>query len=67
MMNFWIETKDKFPKDGQRVIMIVDGVVIDGVNYWQEDHIFMNDCDQEWTEGEVSHWMPLPEPPNVKE
>lgn len=62
-MNPWISVEDELPEDGQRVVIFDGKDIIDGVNYWADDGIFQNDCDQEWTESEITHWMRLSVPP----
>ena len=58
----WIPCSERLPKDGELVLIAhVSGAVYiadrDG-KYWEEDS-------GEWYDGEnVTHWMPLPEPPD---
>lgn len=57
----WISAKDRLPKPGDRVIALIGRNIIiahtfieDNSEYWSaEDHDYLN----------VTHWMPLPEPP----
>lgn len=64
----WIKTKDKLPvcdNDGcsNEVIICVDGEIFTGTCYWEREKIFMDEMDAQFSLNEVSHWMPLPEPP----
>jgi len=59
----WISVKDRLPEDGQRVMIYNGGEVMDGFNWWKEDRIFQNDCDQIFEQEEIWFWHPLPEPP----
>jgi len=69
----WISVKDILPKNGQVfltycssaerdwevcVCKMIDGKICDmGNDIWNEDYTF-------W---DVTHWMPLPEPPKSKQ
>lgn len=71
MDNKWIETKDRLPEcteEGcsEEVLICVNGCVISGMHYWICDNIFMDEMDTVFSPSEVSHWMNLPEPPEVK-
>ena len=70
----WISVKDELPKYGQRVL--IGGVwdkkefIIDGINKFKS--IIHNERGRhlEWDKQngihlEVTHWMPLPEPPKT--
>lgn len=62
----WVSVKDRMPRYNQHVLtfspnMAMPIIVGEYYGYWGED-------DDEWYEGwsynrEVTHWMPLPEPP----
>ena len=72
-MNKWISVKDQLPEEDTPVIVTyiggvsgkphsdVLGAVRDGVWYWYDG--FPIEVSKEITV-EVTHWMPLPEPPN---
>lgn len=62
-LNEWISVKDKLPLCGERVIM-TDGVfVCEGFlnisGKWMRNGIG-------WIESEITHWMPMPKPPEMK-
>lgn len=56
----WINVNDRLPEEGQR-ILIWDNEGVDTANYTEGQF--------EWqglrlSEGSVTHWMHLPQPPN---
>ena len=55
----WISVKDRLPEDID-VLMVVCGTVIQGSS--RRDSFYINDV---WPldKGDVTYWMPLPEPP----
>ena len=66
-MSKWISMKDGSPEDGQHCLFWVprrgDDFHFSG---YIDDDGHMVDCDGDdigYTEESVSHWMPLPEPP----
>ena len=58
----WISVDDRLPENGK------DGVLI-GLRWgevdigWCEDSSWCSEFVNEYEDGEVTHWMPLPEPP----
>ena len=63
-MSKWISVKDKMPKEGKDVL------TWDGT-YHYVDCVFKSSMNQslEWFgkfQGCVTHWMPLPKPPRIK-
>jgi len=61
----WIKIKDRYPKDGQRVIFYfeVTGISIGKYFYREGYHCF---CSPDgWLCDDVTHWMPLPDPPKL--
>jgi hypothetical protein len=72
IMMEWIKTEDKLPECSDdscsdEVIVCSDGEVITGMRYWKRDGIFMNEMDCAFSLDEISHWMPLPQPPEESE
>lgn len=60
----WISVKEQPPKDGQKVIAAFrDGedVIVDQARYSNGEFDFENWA-YVWDEN-ITHWMPLPEPP----
>ena len=67
----WISVKDRLPEDGTRVMAYVNGWHEvawhrKSIREWQfRDEIAFNN--ETNTYGLVTHWMPLPEPPEENE
>lgn len=65
-MSKWISVKDRFPNYRQLVLFIANNEMISGrFTYDDEekgcfDDILYNEC---FYAPDVTHWMPLPEPP----
>jgi len=59
----WISVKTRLPKSIHTCLIVVDG-------YCVKTGYYMHSLGRwNWEQGEyrVSHWMPLPKPPKVKE
>ena len=58
----WISVKDGLPENGKESVLIALrwGEVDIG---WCEDGRWRSEFVNEYEDGEVTHWMPLPEPP----
>ena len=58
----WISVKDRLPKNGKEGVLIALrwGEVDIG---WCEDGRWDSEFVNEYEDGEVTHWMPLPQPP----
>ena len=58
----WISVKDRLPESGKESVLIALrwGEVDIG---WCEDGRWRSEFVNEYEEGEVPHWMPLPNPP----
>lgn len=66
-MSNWISIKDKLPKERTSVIISIKDVYCTPPYYHVVCGWLLNDC---WVVGkhiyynnEITHWMPLPEPP----
>lgn len=68
--NEWIRVEDELPEDKQIVLFHQKNGFIYCAEYSAGSKLLSpawfveNDC---WEAGEVTHWMPLPEPPRKKE
>lgn len=68
MMTNWIPCSEKMPNEPGTHVMVTDGVhimeswyeLIDGEMLWVDNYTMYVNINF----GEVTHWMPLPEPPN---
>ena len=58
----WISVDDRLPESGKEGVLIALrwGVVDIG---WCEDGRWGSEFVNEYEDGEVTHWMPLPQPP----
>ena len=58
----WIPVKDRLPKNGKEGVLIALrwGIVDIG---WYEEGQWSSEFVNEYEDGEVTHWMPLPQPP----
>ena len=58
----WISVKDGLPKNGKEGVLIALrwGEVDIG---WCEDGRWRSEFVNEYEDGEVTHWMPIPQPP----
>ena len=58
----WISVKDRLPESGKDVVLIALrwGEVDIG---WCENGRWGSEFVNEYDDGEVTHWMPLPQPP----
>ena len=58
----WIPVSERLPKYNTFVIVFAEGIVgeavLDDANYW-----YWAGTDEDASEIYVTHWMPLPEPP----
>lgn len=60
----WISVEDKWPQNGQWVVAyLYDGNIVCGV-YYDAVGFTLDYCYE--GQGEVSHWMPTPEPPEKR-
>jgi hypothetical protein len=62
----WISTKDRLPEIGQWIL--VDGpevvrLIEPPSSNWKSAYAWETDHESFYAFGDVSHWMPLPEPP----
>ncbi len=66
-MNEWISVKKRLPLYKQVVLAYLDtGIITEAVyrgEYEKDVHIFRLELTNEETDGRVTHWMPLPDPP----
>ena len=74
-MSEWISVKDRLPEDFGEVLVIVSGkphenITLDGAYEIAEyDPVegWILEMWPEWCSGVVTHWMPLPEPPEEEQ
>ena len=60
----WISVKDRLPKDGVRVLALHDdGIIRIGISRGYFPSIVSRTNTKSFGIAEVTHWMPLPQPP----
>lgn len=58
----WISVKDRLPESGKEGVLMA--LLWGGVDIgWCEDGSWCSEFVNEYEDGEVTHWMPLPKPP----
>lgn len=63
-MSKWISVEDRLPEDGEKVLVYAVYEEISLTCYDEVMHRFnVVDSDMFWKELNVTHWQPLPEPP----
>ncbi|MET1092364.1 dATP/dGTP pyrophosphohydrolase domain-containing protein [Escherichia coli] len=65
----WISCNERMPKETGDIIVVSDGIVMSGISYSRRDGFYIAalEYDDDEPIGGVTHWMPLPEPPRLKE
>lgn len=65
----WISCSERIPKETGDIIVVSDGIVMSGISYSRRDGFYIAalEYDDDEPIGGVTHWMPLPEPPRLKE
>lgn len=66
----WIRTKDNLPSEGHNVLVYYENQEDVTIGRRWNDHLDKNGYhwklegrDEEYDTDEITHWMPLPEPP----
>lgn len=61
----WISCSERMPKETGDIIVVSDGIVMSGISYSRRDGFYIAalEYDDDEPIGGVTHWMPLPEPP----
>ncbi|HBJ1156818.1 TPA: DUF551 domain-containing protein [Escherichia coli] len=65
----WISCSERMPEETGDIIVVSDGIVMSGISYSRRDGFYIASLEYDDDEpiGGVTHWMPLPEPPRLKE
>lgn len=67
-MSEWITCSERMPDEGQHVIILCDGAFVLYAQYRDGEFFDVVRNGEEFFETQsrnVTHWMPLPEPPEV--
>ncbi|EFA2658100.1 DUF551 domain-containing protein [Escherichia coli] len=61
----WISCSERMPEETGDIIVVSDGIVMSGISYSRRDGFYIAalEYDDDEPIGGVTHWMPLPEPP----
>ena len=61
----WISCSKRMPEETGDIIVVSDGIVMSGISYSRRDGFYIAALkyDDDEPIGGVTHWMPLPEPP----
>ncbi|HFV6521475.1 TPA: DUF551 domain-containing protein, partial [Escherichia coli] len=61
----WISCSARMPEETGDIIVVSDGIVMSGISYSRRDGFYIAALkyDDDEPIGGVTHWMPLPEPP----
>ncbi|EFZ1718758.1 DUF551 domain-containing protein [Shigella flexneri] len=61
----WISCSERMPEETGAIIVVSDGIVMSGISYSRRDGFYIAalEYDDDEPIGGVTHWMPLPEPP----
>ncbi len=61
----WISCSERMPEETGDIIVVSDGIVMSGISYSRRDGFYMAalEYDDDEPIDSVTHWMPLPEPP----
>ncbi|HHL8702005.1 TPA: DUF551 domain-containing protein [Escherichia coli] len=61
----WISCSERMPEETGDIIVVSDGIVMSGISYSRRDGFYIAalEYDDDELIGGVTHWMPLPEPP----
>ncbi|WP_137653330.1 DUF551 domain-containing protein [Escherichia albertii] len=61
----WISCGERMPEETGDIIVVSDGIVMSGISYSRRDGFYIAalEYDDDEPIGGVTHWMPLPEPP----
>lgn len=61
----WIKCSERMPGETGDIIVVSDGIVMSGISYSRKKGFYLQalEYDSEEPVDDVTHWMPLPEPP----
>ncbi|WIJ49647.1 DUF551 domain-containing protein [Enterobacter roggenkampii] len=62
----WIKCSEQMPEETGDIIVVSDDIVMSGVSYSRKKGFYLQALEYDADEpvDDVTHWMPLPEPPN---
>jgi len=61
-MNEWISIKERLPESHDDMLLR-DGEDTYYIGWWRKDAESWDSYEHGWIRANITHWMPLPEPP----
>lgn len=61
----WIKCSERMPEETGDIIVFSDGIVMSGISYSRRKGFYIDalEYDDDEPIDDVTHWMPLPNPP----
>lgn len=59
----WISVKDKMPEFDEYVLIYAKGEIVRAFLYTTKYGNFWSTCEDDIRHADVTHWMPMPQPP----
>lgn len=61
----WFKCSELMPEESGDIIVVSDGLVMSGISYSRKKGFYLQALEYDADEpvDDVTHWMPLPEPP----
>lgn len=60
----WNTMTESSPTNEEEVLIALECGEVTTAKYYENDGIFMNEFDQEWSADEIEFWMSIPKHPN---
>lgn len=62
----WVKCSERMPEETGDIIVVSDGIAMSGISYSRKKGFYLQALKYDADEpvDDVTHWMPLPEPPS---
>ncbi|HAJ4242739.1 TPA: DUF551 domain-containing protein [Escherichia coli] len=62
----WVKCSERMPEETDDIIVVSDDIVMSGISYSRRKGFYISalEYDEDAPIDDVTHWMPLPEPPS---